>query len=187
MSFQYSDIKNTTFSVSNLIDPVTSIILSGRDISISAVDTSLGSINLILTQTQWNQAVLSTLVIENIAGANSINLLAIDSLDPNIRAAAIQVELGLNTAGATVVVNLVRYGSGTASITVDGTEVVQPNSSYGSAVIQAVNVSPGTEQNIITTTTNFVTIDTNQTINGTKTFSVPPFIPQLRNLSLIHI
>ena len=181
MSSQYSDIKNTALSISNLIKPVTSIVLSGRDVSISAIDTTLGNVNLLLTQSQWNQAVLSTLVIENVSGANQINLLSVDSTDPNIRAAAIQVALGLNVAGATVILNIIRYGAGSASITVDGSEVVQSSSSYGSAILQAVNVSPGSEANVITTTTNFVTIDTVQSINSTKTFTVSPFMSQIRN------
>ncbi|MFO0089776.1 MAG: hypothetical protein ACK518_03140, partial [bacterium] len=71
----YKRIENTPLGVSFLKSPVSYILLSGKDVNVS-VDTTGGNVIVELSPYNWEQAVVSTLVINNSAGANNINLVS---------------------------------------------------------------------------------------------------------------
>lgn len=111
----YKRIENTPLGVSYLQAPVSYILFSGKDVNVT-VDTTAGNVIVELSLYSWKQAVISTLVINNSAGANNINLVSSTNSDPFVVARVLQVALKLTTVGASTILRLVRAGTGTAIV-----------------------------------------------------------------------
>lgn len=178
-SNSFTHIRNTLFQPSNLIEPVTTILFAGKDIS-RTVDSSGGNVVTVLSSFEWQQAVISNLVINNSVGTNDINLVATDETDPNAQAQALQEALLLTQVGATVVVRVIRYGLGTATISINGVILMDSTATSGAAIIQATNVTPFQETIDIISSAgvvgSYVDLTSDQTITGTKTFQTNPII-----------
>jgi hypothetical protein len=185
MDSNFTHIRNTLFSPSDLLDPITAILFAGRDIALT-VDTSLGDITADLSDYQWQQSVISTLVLYNSAGANDVNLVALLDGTANEQAAALQDALSLTQEGASVIVHIIRYGPGTATVSINGVIIMDSTASSGSAIIQATNLALGLETVDIIAGGgggggSFVDLTSDQTITGTKTFLTNPILTGISN------
>lgn len=188
----YSKIQNTPLGVSNLYSPVSSVLFSGKDINVVA-NTSLGSLTIVLDPYRWQQAVIATLVINNVAGANNINLVSSNNPDPFIPSRVLQSVLRLTLVGSSVILKIVRSGVGTATISVNGVQVMDSSTVVAYVLVQATNVTPNAETNIITPVlgdtggVGYVTLATNQVISGIKTFTGAPVISTITNTGTLTL
>jgi hypothetical protein len=79
---------------------------------------------------------LQHIVLNNNVGGNNIDLTA-----PNNSIKNLQNALNLKHVGSSAVLTFIKYGEGTASVSVHGISVMASNTKYGKFIIQATNVS----------------------------------------------
>lgn len=141
----YTNVSNTIVNESVLNAPVTDLALQGKDASLS-ISTSSGAVTQQVTPALWQQAAASQLLINNSAGANSINLIATASSvsDTGIRGFALQDALGIQTVGSAVLLKIFRTGAGTATVAVNGTTVMTSTGTCSLVAVEATARSVST-------------------------------------------
>jgi len=137
-------INDTQLTASKLYHPVYNIITTGQE-SIITIDSSGGDVDYVPSPTIWRQGVVSNIVINNSTGANNINLTPINVPLASVRARYLQEILSLSNVGDVAVLNIVKTGNGTASVSVEDVEIIRSGSFIGKAVITATNTTPLSE------------------------------------------
>jgi hypothetical protein len=137
-------IKNTLLNLSGLRQPISQIIQSGRD---SSIDITTQTV--ILRPIDWQIGIYSTLVLR-IDGVNTdINLVSSNDANANIRAKALQDDLGFTILGSSAIIKIITNGDAFNTVQIDGTTIINYPDIAAIVLIQSTNVLPGTETNRI--------------------------------------
>lgn len=140
----YTNINNTLLGESQVNAPLTALALQGNQ-PIADISTSGGSVSYQLSPALWQQGIQSQLLIHNSAGANSINLIAASSSSSSgVQGFALQQSLGLPQVGNVALLKVIRTGSGTASVQVNGTTVITSTGTVSLVTVQATQVNGST-------------------------------------------
>lgn len=142
----YSKLNNTANSLSELDATVKSLTLSGTQAVVSA-DSSATAVDVVLSAEKYRLANMSQLLIDHTAGSNAVDLLALAdaSSTANSRAAQIQSNLNIDLVGAAAVLHVVRTGSGTGVIQLEGTEILGIGQTYAKVLIETTSVTASAE------------------------------------------
>lgn len=146
----YTKLENTIVSAREISSSVTELGLSGVQPAISSID-STSAVEVVLTTAQLQQAVISQLLLDHDTGSNAVNLYSLATSDStaNSRAAQLQAALKLNVVGAVASLNILRSGSGTGAVTLEGVTIMSASQDSAQVKIEATNVTASSETNAI--------------------------------------
>lgn len=134
-------VYGVTFTSISDIKTVLKYIFVESTYPLGVFNTTNGNVSTYLSDENWQMSMLQHIVLNNNIGGNNIDLTA-----PNNSIKNLQNALNLKYIGSSAVLTFVKYGEGTASVSVHGIPVMASNTKYGKFIIQATNVSEDNPQ-----------------------------------------
>lgn len=166
---------NTFTNIDDIQTVFTDMLLTGTEPSTN-IDTTGNTVYVVLSEKTWKQGITNHIVIRNDHGASNyyIHLQATNSINASNqeKAKALQTSLNLTSVGSSVIIKIIRCGNGISPISINGQQVLSENTKFSMVLIQATNVTSGSETNdIIVLLNNSGQILKTLTISGNSSIS----------------